>query len=165
MSMDADRTPTARSRALGGYFKFKGLTWAVVGATLLYAALSGGTLEDAGPLRLSAFFLLMFAVPSVLLWTLGTVVKIRHPAGWWIGLVYVSSIVAAKTILGTGELPGQSWYWLSHHLPPTHLLGMKILAIFSVLVYALDIVVLVALLSARGRDCFDVGTPNPSARA
>jgi hypothetical protein len=41
---------------------------------------------------------------------------------------------------------------------------MKILAIFSVLVYALDMVVLVALLSARGRDCFDIGTPNPSAR-
>lgn len=163
--MDEDRVPTQRSRALGWYFKFKGLTWAFVGALLLYTALAGGTLEDAGPLRLSAFFILLFAVPSVLLWTLGIVVKIRHPFGWWIGVLYVSAIVAAKTVLGIGELPGRTWYWLSNHVPPTHLLGIKVLAVGAVLVYALDVAVLVALLSARGRDCYDIGEPNPSVRA
>ncbi len=163
MEEDAVR-PTTRSKVLGWYFRFKAAAWAAAGLILLYAALTGGTLDDTGPLRLVAFFTLMFAVPAVLLWTLGILIKMRQPIGWWIGLIYAAAVVGAKTILGTGELPGRAWYWLSNHVPPTHLLSIRILAGLEILVYAMDVAVLVALLSARGRDCFDIGEPDPSVR-
>ncbi len=156
--------PTTRSKVLGWYFRFKAVTWAAAGIVLLYAALTGGSLDDAGPMRLIAFFTLMFAVPSVLLWTLGILIKMRLPIAWWIGLIYAAAVVGAKTVLGTGELPGQAWYWLSSHVPPTHLVSLRILAVAAILVYAMDVAVFVALLSPRGRDCFDIGKPNPSAR-
>ena len=74
--------PTPRSRALGAYFQFKGLEWCTGGGLLLLAALRTGHFGTSGPLRLVAYFLLLFAVPSVLLFTLGIVVRMRHPAGW-----------------------------------------------------------------------------------
>jgi hypothetical protein len=149
--------PTLRSRALGAYFQFKGLEWCAGGALLLLAALRAGGFGGSHPMRLVAFFLILFAAPAVLLVTLGFVVRMRHPAGWWIGTIYAAAVVLSKSAVGISQVPFRMWYSLSDRLPPATLLGLKVFHVITALVLALDVAALLALLSIKGRDCFRIG--------
>ncbi|MEW5764258.1 MAG: hypothetical protein ACOYXN_02995 [Acidobacteriota bacterium] len=149
--------PTTRSRALGAYFQFKGLEWCAGGALLLLAALRTGHFGASSPVRLVAYFLLLFAVPAVLLFTLGIVVRMRHPAGWWCGVAYSAAVVVSKSAVGISQVPFRMWYSFSDRLPPATLLGLKVFNVITALVLALDLAALLALLSIKGRDCFHIG--------
>lgn len=149
--------PTRRSRYLGYYFAFKGGEWFLGGLLLFLAAVETGPHGEMTAPRLFAAFLALFAAPAVLLATLGLLVRMRHPAGWYLGVVYTGLVVVSKTALGIGEGPLRLWYRLAEALPPAHVLGLRAFGLFTAVVLAVDFSALLALLSARGRDCFRIG--------
>jgi len=149
--------PTRRSRYLGYYFAFKGCEWFAGGLLLFLAAAEMGPRGEMTAPRLFAAFLALFAAPAVLLATLGLLVRMRHPAGWYLGVAYTSLVVLSKTALGIGEGPLRLWYRVAEVLPPAHVLGFRTFGLFTAVVLAVDFAALLALLSPRGRDCYRIG--------
>ncbi len=156
--------PTSRSKLLGAYLQFKGIEWAVLGFVVWWAALDLPELWKQSSLRLFAYYLLVFAVPGVLLWTLGVVVKYRHRMGWYGAVAYLASVMTGKIGGGIAELPVGAWQWASHQTAPGYLTGFKIFGLLSAVIFAMDLAALLAFLSPRGRDCYGIGQPNPEAR-
>ena len=156
-SLREDAPPTLRSKLLATYFRFKGVEWFMLGVVLIWTAVGSGVAQDVGLLRLLAAFLILFAAPAVLLWTLAVVVKLRHSTAWWIGSLYVLLVLISKASLGIGELPRRAWYWLSTHVSQTQAQGVTVFVVFTALVYAFDVAALLALISPKGRHCFGIG--------
>jgi hypothetical protein len=155
---------TSRSTVISYYFKFKAVTWLLVGAGLWWASTTSPEMGVQLTVRLFAFFLLLFAVPALLLWILSTPVKYRSPFGWWFGLAYLILIVTTKMSLGFSEAPADLWQRLAHQPSKPFLAGIAAIGLLSVVVFALDLAALVAFLSPKGRDCWGVGKRNPQAR-
>lgn len=155
----ADRAlePTRRSRYLGYYFAFKGGEWFLGGLLLFLAAAASGPYGEMTAPRLFAAFLALFAAPAVLLATLGILVRMRNPAGWYLGVLYTAMVVVSKTALGIGEGPLRLWYGIAEALPPAHVFSLRAFGLFTAVVLAVDFSALLALLSPKGRDCFRVG--------
>ena len=95
--------PTRRSSVLGLYLKAKGLGWAAIGLVLWWAAMRAPETWEESSLRLFAYFLLVFATPGVLLWTLGAMVKFRQELGWYGAVLYLVGLLAFKV---AGTRPG-----------------------------------------------------------
>ncbi len=147
---------TARSRSLGNYFRFKGILWAGEGLLLFLATLETHEMGEGSILRLFAFYLLLFAAPGVLLITLGSLVRLRLPVGWWLAMAYLSVLIVVKTSLGLTQEPVDVWFSLAKRVPPHYLIGMQAFGIASAVIYALDITAFVAFLSPKGRECYGV---------
>jgi len=156
--------PTSRSSILGYYIQYKGVAWGIIGFAVWWAALGTPELWAASGLRLFAYYLLVFAVPGVLMWTMGVLVKYRHPLGWYGSVVYLVGVVIFKVGGGVADLPVEAWRWVSQTVPPEYLTGLKIFGFLAVVVLATDVAALLAFLSPKGRDCFSVGKKNPDAR-
>jgi hypothetical protein len=147
---------TRLTRYLGLYFYFKGVGWAVVGLVLWFFALQSGQFETDSPFRLFAYYLLLFAVPGVLLWVLGVLVRFRRPMAWWLGTGYLSLTLFGKTTVGLVNVPAEIWHSLSHRLPPAYFGTATALGLGATVVYALDIGVFVVFLSPICRECFGI---------
>lgn len=157
--------PTSRSRILGAYLKFKGITWTLMGLPLWWAGQRSPELGSESNARLFAYYILVFAVPGLLLWLVGLVVRIRHPAGWYLAVLYLLANVIFKTEGGFFQLPAEAWQYVSHRLPPDYLAGVKVFGFLAAVVFAMDASALLAFLSPRGRACFSVrrrGTDTPA---
>jgi len=155
---------TGRSRMLGTYFRLKGVLWMVVGCILWWAAWGAPELSGVDEARIFAVFLLVFAVPAVLLWVLGALVKYRSSFGWWLGMTYLAFTLFSKIALGLVRVPAILWQEASHIVPPEHLLGLQAIGALSAAIFAMDVAALVILISPRGRDTWGIGRPNPEAR-
>ncbi len=148
--------PTSRSRILGAYVGFKGISWALMGLPIWWAALRTRELETEQPARLFAYYILLFVVPGLLLWVVGRVVRVRHPVGWYLAVIYLLANVVVKTEGGFYQLPAEAWQYVSHRVPPDYLMGVKIFGILAAVVFAMAASALLAFLSPRGRECFNV---------
>lgn len=149
---------TPMSRILGLYFHFKGVEWAVVGLFLLHAAISTGEIDSDSPVRLFAYFLLIFAAPGILLWILGTIVRLRRPIGWWLGTGYLTLVLFMKTSLGFINVPAEVWHWASSRLPPSYYGTAAIVGVLAAVVFATDVATFVVIISPRCRESF---APHP----
>lgn len=145
---------TSLSRALGLYFHLKGVGWAAVGLLLWFFALKTGQFGADNPLVLFAYYLILFAVPGVLLWVLGILVRFRSPTGWWLGISYLGFVLFAKTSVGLVNMPAEAWHWLSRRLPPSYFGTATAVGFASALVYALDLAAFVVLIAPKGRATF-----------
>jgi hypothetical protein len=148
---------TRRSTVIGAYFKFKGASWLLLGSLLWAGADASGGISNTSPMRLFAVFVLVFAVPGILLWMLGIIVKMRYRVSWFLGMAYMSLVLIAKTSLGFVNAPLEAWYVTSNNLPPEYMTRLIALGIFSAAVFALDVATFVVMLSPRGRACFRIG--------
>ena len=148
--------PTGRSRVLGLYLKAKAVAWAAIGLVLWWAAMRAPETWEESSLRLFAYFLLVFATPGVLIWTLGVLVKHRQRRGWLAAVAYLSVLVALKVAGGMADLPEQVWYWASRRFAPAYLTGLKAFGVASAVVLAADLAALLAFFSRKGRECFGV---------
>jgi hypothetical protein len=147
---------TPMTRYLGLYFNFKSVSWAASGLALWIFALGSGELESDSPVRLFAYYLLIFAIPGVLLWVLGELVRYRRPMAWWLGTGYLALTLFAKTTLGLVNVPAELWHTLSNRLPPSRFAAATALGMGATVVYALDVAVFVMFISPKCRECFGV---------
>jgi hypothetical protein len=145
---------TSLSRTLGFYFHLKAVGWAAVGLLLWFFALDTGQFGTDSPLILFAYYLILFAVPGVLLWVLGILVRFRKPMGWWIGTAYLGLVLFAKTSVGLVNMPAEVWHWLSQRLPPAYFGRATALGLFAAVAYALDVAAFVVLIAPKGRATF-----------
>ena len=155
---------TSRSTVISYYFKLKAVTWLLVGVGLWWASTTSPELGVKLTIRLFAFFVIVFVVPSLLIWILAIPVKYRSPFGWWFGLIYLLLIVTTKMSLGLSEAPADLWQRLVHQPSKPFLAGAAVVGLLSVIAFALDLSALVAFLSPKGRDCWGIGRRNPHAR-
>jgi hypothetical protein len=154
--------PSLRSLVLGGYIQFKGAEWIFVGMLIWWAASRTGNLPEVPALRVLAFYLIGFAVPGVLLLTIGYAARYRSRAAWYLSVAYLLSLVIFKAAGGVAELPLEAWLWVSRRVPGDYLLGVKLFGLASATVGAADLVALMAFLSTRGRECFGIGRRQPA---
>jgi hypothetical protein len=149
---------TSRSKLLGFYIQFKGVVWAVLGFALWWVAPGAPELGGESSLRLFAYYLMVFAVPGVLLWTVGVLVRYRHSTGWYLGVIYLIGLVVFKVGGGIAELPVEAWYWASRRVPPEFLTGLKVFGFLAAVIFATDLASLLSFLSPRGRECWGIGS-------
>lgn len=149
--------PSARSLVLGGYIQFKGAEWLLVGLLIWWGASRTGNLPEAPPLRILAYYLIAFAVPGVLLLTIGYAARYRSSTAWYLAVAYLLSLVAFKAVGGVAELPLEAWLWVSRRVPGDYLLGVKLFGLASAIVGAADLIALVGFISHKGRECFGIG--------
>jgi hypothetical protein len=155
---------TQRSRNVARYIKFKGAVWAIMGLGVYVAAVRKPDLVDGSSLRLFAYYLLLFAVPGILIWTVGVLVRFRRRLGWYLGVAYLSAVVFGKVAGGVAEVPIQAWYWATRQVPEEYLPAVGVFGVLAAAVFAFDLAALAFFLSPRGRDCWGIGTPNPDSR-
>ena len=156
--------PTARSKLLGIYIQFKGLVWAVMGLVGFIAGTRSPDFWDGSPMRLFAYYLLVFAVPGILIWTCGVLVRYRRSLGWYLGVAYFAALIIGKTGGGVAEIPAQAWYWVSQRVSQGYIPWLQAFGILAAAAFAADIAALLAFVSPRGRDCWHIGKPNRDAR-
>lgn len=142
---------------MGLYIQFKGIEWAVMGLAVYLSAVTRPGLWEGSALRLFAFYLLAFAVPGTLIWVAGVLVRYRRPLGWYLGVGYLFATVMGKVAGGVAEVPVEAWFWASRRVPTQYLPGLKVFGFLAVVIFATDLVALLALLSPRGRDCWGIG--------
>ncbi len=155
--IDVDHTPTSRSRVFGWYFRFRGFVWLFGGFFLVRAWSVSGGFNDVVSIRGAAYFALLFVVPAILLWVLGTVVAMRYKAGWWLAILFGCAAILSKTVVGVGDLTSLLWFWFSGNTLPNNEAGIVAVETAYILIYAIDIAVLMALLSTRARKCYHIG--------
>ena len=153
--------PSARSLVLGGYIQFKGAEWILVGLLIWWGASRTGNLPDAPALRILAYYLIAFAVPGVLLLTIGYAARYRSSTAWFLAVIYLLGLVIFKAAGGVAELPLEAWLWVSRRVPGDYLPGVKLFGLASAIVGAADLVTLMAFLSRRGRECFGISRRQP----
>jgi hypothetical protein len=152
---------TSRSRNVARYIKFKGAVWALMGLGAYAAAIRKPDLVDGSSLRLFAYYLLLFAVPGILIWTVGVLVRFRRPLGWYLGVAYLSAVIVGKVVGGVAEVPIRAWSWATQQVPVEYIPAVGIFGILAAAVFAFDLAALFAFLSSRGRECWGIGTPGP----
>ena len=153
-----------RADIIGRYLQFKAVVWCAVGIAYEWGFYAAGVSGWRDGFRSFAFYLLLFGTPSVLLWVLGMVTRLRHPLAWWFGVGYLLACLVGKTTFGTAGLPVAMWQWTSDRLPPFYLRGFAAFTLFSTLILAADIVALISLLSPLGRECFGIGSAEDGCR-
>ena len=151
------KVPTQRSRLLGLYLQAKAACWITVGVALFWGFMVAKELSARDGFQAFAYFLLLFLVPGVLLWVLGVTVKLRFPTSWWFAVGYLVSILVAKAIVGSTDLPWEAWSWVSTRLPTFYLKGFQAFAVFNTAILAADVAALAAFISLPGRACYQIG--------
>jgi hypothetical protein len=153
-TMGTIKQPTPRSRLLGFYIKAKAATWFMIGIATIWGFFVAKEVE----VRDVAYFILLFAVPAILLWILGVAVTARVSASWWFAVGYLATVLLAKAILGSTDLPSEVWYWAkSRNLPSFYLNGLMAFAVFSTAVLAADVAALASFISLPCRAAYGVG--------
>jgi hypothetical protein len=155
---------TQRSRNVARYIKFKGAAWTLMGLGVYAAAIRKPDLVDGSSLRLFAYYLLVFAVPGILIWTVGVLVRFRQRLGWYLGVAYISAVIIGKVLGGVAEVPIQAWYWVTRQVPEQYIPAVGIFGVLAAAVFAFDLAVLAAFLSPKGRDCWGMGARTPDTR-
>jgi len=146
---------------IGGYLGFKGLVWALMGLGIYIAAVWSPMLVEESPLRLFAYYLLVFAAPGILIWTVGVLVRYRNRMGWYLGVAYFTADIVGKVVGGLAEVPVNAWYWVTNQVPENYLPAFQVFGILAAAVFAVDLACLMALMSPRGRECWGIGEPHP----
>ncbi len=155
---------TQRSRVLARYIKFKGAVWALMGLAVYAAAVRKPDLVDGSSLRLFAYYLLLFAVPGILIWTVGVLVRFRTRTGWYLGVAYLTAVIAGKVLGGVAEVPFRAWDWATRQVPQEYIPAVGVFGVLAAAVFAVDIAAVMAFISPKGRDCWGIGAPNPESR-
>lgn len=155
--MSAMKRPTPRTRLLGLYFQVKAACWFAIGIALAWGFVVAGELGTHDSFLAMSYFLLLFAVPAILLWILGISIRIRISWAWWFAVGYLVAILIGKALLGTTDLPWEAWSWVSTRLPSFYIRGFQAFAIFSTAVLAADVAALASLISLPARASFGIG--------